>query len=147
MNKILLINGPNLNMLGLREPDRYGTVSLDEIVADVKKKALEAGFDLNSFQSNSEGDIIGFIQKEGQKAAGLILNAGAFTHTSIAIRDAILSVRIPFVEVHLSNIFGREEFRHRSYFSDIAAGIVAGFGAFSYILGLEALVDIIRKKS
>jgi len=146
MESILLVNGPNLNMLGIREVEKYGETSLTEIVSNLEKKAKEKNYALKSFQSNHEGELIDFIQSEGRKAKGLILNAGAFTHTSIALRDAILSVKIPFVEVHLSNIFGRENFRHRSYLSDIAIGIIAGFGKMSYELGLIAIIDFIEKK-
>jgi 3-dehydroquinate dehydratase-2 len=144
--QILLVNGPNLNMLGSREKDIYGSTTLPEIVEAFGKKAGELGYRVNSFQSNSEGDIVGFIQKEGKNAAGLVINAGALTHTSIAVRDAILSVRVPFVEVHLSNVYARENFRHHSYLSDIAVGVIAGFGMNSYFLGLSALVDFINKK-
>lgn len=144
--QILLVNGPNLNMLGSREKDIYGSATLAEIVDAFGKKSGELGYRVNSFQSNSEGEIVGFIQKEGKNAAGLVINAGALTHTSIAIRDAILSVKVPFVEVHLSNVFARENFRHQSYLSDIAIGVIAGFGMNSYFLGLSALVDFIGKK-
>jgi 3-dehydroquinate dehydratase II len=143
---ILLVNGPNLNMLGSREKDIYGSDTLNDIVGRTVKKAEEAGYTVNAFQSNEEGGIVGFIQKEGKNAAGMLLNAGAFTHTSIAIRDAVLSVHIPFIEVHLSNVFARENFRHQSYLSDIAIGLIAGFGAQSYILGLSGLIDFIEKK-
>lgn len=143
---ILLINGPNLNMLGSREKDIYGNSTLPDIVAGFEKKAVELGYQVLSFQSNEEGEIVGFIQKEGKGAAGLVLNAGAFTHTSIAIRDALLAVRVPFIEVHLSNVFARESFRHRSFLSDIAIGVITGFGENSYYLGLSALVDFIGKK-
>jgi 3-dehydroquinate dehydratase-2 len=144
--KILIINGPNLNMLGAREPDKYGSRKLDDIVVGVKKIAAELGYTAAHFQSNSEGDIVSFIQSEGIFASGMIINAGAYTHTSIAIRDAILSVGIPFVEVHLTNIYKREEFRHHSTLSDIAAGVVAGFGADSYEWGLRALINILEKE-
>ncbi|NPV01566.1 MAG: type II 3-dehydroquinate dehydratase [Brevinematales bacterium] len=144
--RILIINGPNLNMLGTREPDKYGSRNLDDIVGSVKKIAADLGYTAPHFQSNSEGDIVNYIQSEGISASGIIINAGAYTHTSIAIRDAILAVGIPFVEVHLTNIYKREEFRHHSYLSDIAAGVIAGFGADSYEWGLRALINILEKE-
>jgi len=143
-SNILFINGPNLNMLGIREPDKYGKTSLNEITENLKLKAKDAGYNLKAFQSNHEGEIIDFIQREGLIAKGLLINPGAYTHTSIAIRDAILSVNIPFVEVHLSNIYKRESFRQKSFFSDIAIGTIAGFGAYSYELGLLALIDYLK---
>ncbi len=145
MDTILLVNGPNLNMLGIREPGTYGSKTLREIESSLAEKAADLGFNLKSFQSNSEGAIIDFIQAEGLKAAGLVINAGAFTHTSIALRDALLSVKIPFAEVHMSNIFAREDFRTVSYLSGIAAGIVSGFGVQSYELGLEAIAGYIAR--
>lgn len=145
MDNLLLINGPNLNMLGIREVTKYGQTSLPEIEDSMKIKAGKLGFSLKTYQSNSESDLVGFIQNEGLRAKGLVLNAGAYTHTSIAIRDAILSVGIPFVEVHMSNIFAREEFRTVSYLSGIAVGIISGFGKFSYELGLEAIADYIKR--
>lgn len=146
-NKILLVNGPNLNMLGTREPDKYGHLTLNEIVENLKIIAKENGFILKDFQSNHEGEIIDFIHKEGLSAKGLIINAGAYTHTSIAIRDSILSVSIPFVEVHLSNIYKREDFRKKSYLSDIAIGIISGFGNYVYELGLLALIKHIEENN
>jgi 3-dehydroquinate dehydratase-2 len=145
MDTLLLINGPNLNMLGIREVAKYGQTSLPEIEDSMKIKAGKLGFSLKTYQSNSESGLVGFIQNEGLKAKGLVINAGAYTHTSIAIRDAILSVGIPFVEVHMSNIFAREEFRTFSYLSGIALGIISGFGKFSYDLGLEAIADYIKR--
>lgn len=144
--KILLVNGPNLNMLGVREPEKYGSLSLNEIVESLTKIAGETGFVLKSFQSNHEGEIIDFIQMEGPSSKGLIINAGAYTHTSIAIRDAILSVSIPFVEVHLSNIYKREGFRQKSFLSDIAVGVICGFGYYVYELGFYALVNYLENK-
>lgn len=132
--KILVINGPNLNMLGRREKSIYGDATLDSISADLVKQA-EGRCDLEFFQSNHEGDIIDMIQRTD--AEGIILNAGAYTHTSIAIRDSLLSVKAEFIEVHLSNVYAREPFRHHSYLSDIAKGVIAGFGAESYSLALE----------
>jgi 3-dehydroquinate dehydratase-2 len=145
MDTILFVNGPNLNMLGIREVAKYGHTNLTEIENRMMKKAEKLGFSLKKFQSNSEGEIVDFIQAEGQGAAGLVINAGAYTHTSIAIRDAILSVNIPFVEVHMSNIFAREGFRTVSYLSGIALGIISGFGAYSYELALEAMAEFLKR--
>ncbi len=144
LKKILVVNGPNLNMLGTREPEKYGHATLIEINEIMAGEAEKNGFQLLHFQSNSEGEIIDFIQKEGRDSAGMVINAGAFTHTSIAIRDAILSVGLPFVEVHVSNIFKRESFRHHSYLSDIAIGMITGFGPDSYYLGIEALCRYLK---
>lgn len=143
---ILLVNGPNLNMLGIREPEKYGHTTLEAIVKNAREYAEERGFRLKAFQSNHEGEIVDFIQKEGLESSAMVLNAGAFTHTSIAIRDSILSVRIPFIEMHLSNVFAREEFRHKSWFSDIAIGVICGFGETSYSLAMNAIIDFIEKK-
>jgi 3-dehydroquinate dehydratase-2 len=144
---ILVVNGPNLNMLGVREVEKYGGKNLDAILAQLEEKAHGLDYKIKSFQSNSEGEMIDFIQLEGREAKGMLLNAGAYTHTSIAIRDAILSVKVPFVEIHLSNIFNREHFRSHSFLSDIALGIISGFGENSYYLGISALVDLIEKRS
>lgn len=133
MKKLLLINGPNLNLLGTREPDKYGTTTLAEIETDLRAFVESTGGTLAAYQSNHEGDLVNRIQqaaKEGIEA--VIINPGAYTHTSIAIRDAFLSVKIPFIEVHLSNIFKREEFRHHSYLSDIAEGCIIGLGVHGY---------------
>lgn len=137
---ILLVNGPNLNMLGSREPDKYGHTTLIEILENMDREAGSYGYQLLHFQSNSEGELIDFIQKEGPGAAGLVINAGAYTHTSIALRDAILATGLMFIEVHLSNVYKREAFRHVSYLADIALGVISGFGPDSYYLGIEALV-------
>ncbi|MCX7820899.1 MAG: type II 3-dehydroquinate dehydratase [Brevinematales bacterium] len=146
-NKILLVNGPNLNMLGTREPDKYGRLTLNEIVENLSKISKENGFILKDFQSNHEGEIIDFLHREGASSKGLIINAGAYTHTSIAIRDAILSVSIPFVEVHLSNVYKREDFRKNSYLSDIAIGVISGFGYYVYELGFYALVNYLENNN
>lgn len=136
--KILVINGPNLNMLGKREKSIYGEMTLESINDLLVKKANGRAL-VEFFQSNHEGDIIGMIQLSD--ADGIIINAGAYTHTSIAIRDALLSVAKPVIEVHLSNVFAREEFRHRSYISDIAKGVITGFGAMSYVFALEYFLE------
>lgn len=136
--KILVINGPNLNMLGKREKNIYGDMSLESINSMLQKKADGKAL-LEFFQSNHEGDIVDMIHRTD--ADGVIINAGAFTHTSVAIRDALLSVLKPVVEVHLSNVFAREEFRHVSYISDIAVGVITGFGANSYLFALEYFLE------
>ena len=128
MNNILLINGPNLNLLGNREPEIYGSKSLDDIEKDLSVIANESGYQLLSFQSNSESEIVDWIHENADSALFLIINPGAFTHTSISIRDAILGTNISFIEIHISNIFSREEFRKESYFSDIAEGVISGLG-------------------
>ena len=139
--ELLLINGPNLNLLGSREPDLYGSKSLSDIEQSLQKKAADLGVDLKCFQSNSEGEIIDRIHKGMNEFNGILINAGAFTHTSVAIRDALLAVEIPFVELHLSNTFSREKFREKSFLSDKALGVVSGFGAMSYELALRGIVD------
>ncbi len=142
--KILIINGPNLNMLGIREKSIYGDRGFDDYLVNLQTKFL--GTDLVYFQSNSEGELVSAIQRAYfDKVDAIVINAGAYTHTSIAIRDALLAVKIPFVEVHISNVFAREEFRHKSYLSDIAMGVISGFGLYSYDLAIEAL--IIKLKS
>lgn len=142
--KILVINGPNLNMLGTREPNIYGGLSLSDIEENIKKLSIELGVEVEFFQSNYEGAIIEKIHQAFVQVDGIIINPGAFTHTSIAIRDALLSVNIPFVEVHLSNIFKRETFRHMSYLSDIAQGVVSGLGQHSYTCALNFLVNFLK---
>jgi len=145
MNNILLINGPNLNLLGNREPEIYGSKSLDDIEKDLSVIANESGYQLLSFQSNSESEIVDWIHENADSALFLIINPGAFTHTSISIRDAILGTNISFIEVHISNIFSREEFRKESYFSDIAEGVISGLGIEGYELALKAVLEIIKK--
>jgi 3-dehydroquinate dehydratase-2 len=141
MASLLVINGPNLNLLGTREPGVYGTTDLAGIEASLSVLATDLGHDLQCFQSNAEHDIVNRVQAAGAEGVGFILiNPGAFTHTSIATRDALLAVNIPFIEIHLSNTYAREEFRHKSYFSDIAAGCIVGLGAYGYELALRAAV-------
>jgi 3-dehydroquinate dehydratase-2 len=140
--RILVINGPNLNLLGTREPQRYGTVTLPEIEQRLVEQARAAGAELSCFQSNSEAALVDRIQQAGTQGIDfIIINPAAYTHTSVAMRDALAAVRIPFVEVHLSNIHAREAFRSRSYFSDIAVGIVSGMGAKGYELALAYALD------
>ena len=138
--KITVINGPNLNLLGTREPEFYGNLTLDDIISELSAHAKELGVDIAAMQSNSEGALIDAIHAAKDSSKGIIINAGAYTHTSIAIRDALAAVALPFVEVHLSNVYAREEFRHESYLSDLAKGVICGFGARGYIYALESLV-------
>jgi len=146
MAKILVLNGPNLNMLGLREPEVYGTTTLKEIDEKILLMADAAGHKLETFQSNAEHELIDRIHlAKINKIEFIIINPGAFTHTSVAIRDAFLSVSIPFIEVHLSNVFAREEFRKHSYLSDIAVAVVSGMGAFGYEVALQAVERLIEK--
>ena len=142
MRRILLINGPNLNLLGSREPDVYGRDTLPAIEERLKAQAASRGATLESFQSNAEHELVDRVQALAQKPVDfVILNPGAFTHTSIALRDALLAVAVPFIEVHLSNVHAREPFRKHSYFSDIAAGCIAGLGAQGYELALTAALE------
>lgn len=146
MNKILVIHGPNLNLLGQREENIYGKTSLEEINRRLKEIAQARGVQLEIFQSNHEGqivDTIGQVKKNGIQ--GILINPAAYTHTSVAIRDAIAAVAIPTVEVHLSNIYAREEFRHTSLIAPVSHGQISGFGVNSYVLGLEAIIDLVKK--
>lgn len=138
MARLLLLNGPNLNLLGSREPGLYGADTLDAIVARCTTLARELGHELSARQSNAEHELVELVQKARGQVEFLILNPGAFTHTSIALRDAILGVALPFIEVHLSNVHAREEFRRHSYFSDIAVGQIVGLGPVGYELALRA---------
>ena len=139
MASLLLINGPNLNLLGTREPGVYGESNLADVENRLRELARGLGHELDCFQSNAEHEIVDVVQKaQADSVDFILLNPGAFTHTSIAIRDALLAVRIPFIEIHLSNVFAREDFRHSSYFSDIAAGCLFGLGAYGYELALQA---------
>lgn len=139
MASLLVLQGPNLNLLGTREPGTYGNVTLEQIHADLRERAAVAGHQLSTFQSNIEGELINRIQAAAHDGTDFILfNPAAFTHTSIALRDALLAVAIPFIEIHLSNVFKREAFRHHSYFSDIAVGVIAGLGNTGYQLALTA---------
>ena len=142
--KILLINGANLNMLGIREPEKYGGKSLKEIEETVVQKGKELGVDVCVYQSNIEGEIVEKIQQALGNFDGILINAGGYTHTSVVIRDAIAAVKIPTIEVHMTNIHAREEFRHKSLLSGVCKAIVAGFGEDSYILALEGLISLLR---
>ncbi len=144
--KIAVIHGPNLNMLGLREPSVYGKKTLKDINDALFEKSLVFGVEVEFFQSNSEGEIIDYIQLLPEREfKGIVINPAAYTHTSVAIRDAILSVGLPFVEVHISNIFAREEFRHRSLFSDVAMGVISGLGWRGYVYALDYIVMALKQ--
>lgn len=140
--KVLYLNGPNLNLLGTREPEIYGTTTLGDIEKSVRDKADQIGVEIEFRQSNSEGEIVGWIQRSKQSCSVIVINAGALTHTSLAIRDAIAACGVPAIEIHLSNTHRREPFRHFSYLSEVAAGIIAGFGKESYSLALEASISV-----
>ena len=144
--KILVINGPNLNNLGRREPGLYGVKSLADIEALIREKALELDADVEFFQSNHEGAIVDYLQSDAQDAAGIVINAGALTHYGLSLRDALTDSRLPIVEVHMSNIHAREEFRRRSVIADVAIGQIAGLGWRGYLFALEYLVQEIAEK-
>jgi len=147
MSKILLLHGPNLNLLGQRETEIYGDLSLESINSAAQKQVTAASIEFDHFQSNSESQLVDRIQQaKSDKVSIIVINPAAYTHTSVAMRDALLAVEIPFIEVHLSNPHRREPFRHHSYFSDIAEAVVAGFGADSYRYALDAAITIIQKK-
>jgi len=138
--KIAVIHGPNLRLLGAREPEVYGTDTLDDVNRKLGAVAQELGAEIETFQSNHEGELLDYIEEAAARVSGFLINPGAFTHTSIALRDALVGVDRPFVEVHLSNTAGRERFRRHSYLSGVAAGVVYGFGVQSYLLGLRGLL-------
>jgi 3-dehydroquinate dehydratase-2 len=144
--KILFLNGPNLNLLGQREPDVYGRSTLSDIEAQVRARARTLNSDIEFRQSNLEGELVAWIQQAKGNADIIVLNAAAYTHTSIALRDAIVATGLPTIEIHLSNIHAREEFRHKSLIAPVCVGQISGFGPFSYILGLEAAVNVIANK-
>jgi 3-dehydroquinate dehydratase-2 len=147
MAKILLINGPNLNLLGTREPELYGATTLTDIERQLKAEAEALGHSLDTVQSNAEAELVDRVHEAAGKVDFILLNPGAFTHSSIALRDALLGVAIPFIEIHISNIHAREEFRRQSYFSDVAAGIIAGLGPQGYSLALQAAHELLNKSS
>ncbi|NEP05864.1 MULTISPECIES: type II 3-dehydroquinate dehydratase [Okeania] len=145
MFSILVLHGPNLNLLGLREPGIYGSETLDNINGLLEQEAEALGIKISVLQSNHEGVLVDVIHSASEQHQGIVINAGAYTHTSIAIRDAISGVNIPTVEVHLSNIYRREQFRHHSFVAPVAVGQISGFGSESYILGLKAIVNYLQK--
>jgi 3-dehydroquinate dehydratase-2 len=145
--KILVIHGPNLNLLGLREPEVYGSVTQRDIDRSLQAIAKEENLSLKVFQSNSEGALVDAIQQAAGTYDGILINPAAYTHTSVALRDAVAAVGLPVVEVHLSNIYKREEFRHHSFIAPVAVGQVSGFGAYSYVLGLYGLVQEIDRRA
>lgn len=144
MFNILVLHGPNLNLLGLREPGIYGSVTLDNINRLLKQEAEAIGVKISISQSNHEGVLVDLIHSSSEQHQGILINAGAYTHTSVAIRDAISGINIPTVEVHLSNIYSREEFRHHSFIAPVAIGQISGFGSQSYLLGLKAIVNYLK---
>lgn len=142
--KILVINGVNMNMLGSRETEKYGTMTLKDLEKDLYAFSFELGIDIETFQSNFEGEIVEKIHSAKDNFDGIVINAGAYTHTSVAIRDAISAVDIPTVEVHMTNIYKREEFRHHSYLAPVCIGQISGFGTDSYKLGLKAIKNFLK---
>ena len=145
MNKIIILNGPNLNLLGEREKEKYGNVTLNDIENNCKEFSKKNEIYLSFFQSNIEGEIVEMIQKSRKDQDGLIINAGGYTHTSVAIHDSLKILKIPIIELHITNIYNREEFRHKSLISKIAKGILCGFGADSYVMALKAMKNYLKK--
>jgi 3-dehydroquinate dehydratase-2 len=143
MPGVLILHGPNLNLLGLREPGVYGQLSLEEINRRLVAAGQELGLDVRAIQSNHEGELIDALHQAREWAAGVVFNPGGYTHTSVALRDAISAIQLPVVEVHISNVYAREEFRHRSLLAPVCAGKITGFGWRSYLLGLQALAGIL----
>ena len=146
MQKVAVIHGPNLNMLGLREPEIYGTTNLEMLNQDIKAKAESLNLEIEIMQSNHEGEIVDFLHENYKELAGIVINPGGLTHTSVVLRDALASIRLPAVEVHISNIHRREEFRKKSITAEAAVGQITGLGTYGYLLALEGLVDILRKE-
>lgn len=145
--RIAVLNGPNLNLLGTREPEHYGSLTLSEIEDRLREVVTERDVDLEFFQSNDEGALVDHVQGRGPQVDAWLVNAAAFTHTSVALRDALQASGRPFVEVHLSNVYAREPFRHTSLLADLAIGVIAGFRAQSYVFGLQALVDHLETRA
>ena len=145
IHKIIILNGPNLNLLGVREKEKYGNVSLKNIENDCKRFAQKNNINLTLYQSNIEGELVEQIQKARKDQNGLIINAGGYTHTSVAIHDALKILEIPIIELHITNIYNREEFRHKSLISKLASGILCGFGVEGYIMAIQAMSKIIKK--
>ncbi|MBW8012869.1 MAG: type II 3-dehydroquinate dehydratase [Chloroflexi bacterium] len=146
MKKILILHGPNLNLLGLREPEIYGSLSLEKLDERLIKFGEKIGLQVSTQQSNLEGELINFLHDAVSYALGVIFNPGGYTHTSIAIRDAVAAIDLPVIEVHLSNVYARGEFRHKSMIAPVCAGKIVGFGWRSYILGLQAMSDLLASK-
>lgn len=144
--RILFLNGPNLNLLGTREPEVYGQTTLADIETKVRQRARELGVEVEFRQSNIEGELVTWVQQAAKDFDVVVLNAAAYTHTSVALRDAISAVQVPTIEIHLSNIHAREEFRHRSLVAPVCVGQISGFGAQSYLLGLEAAINVNERK-
>ena len=147
MNKIIILNGPNLNLLGEREKEKYGNITLKDIEKNCKEFAQKNNIDLALFQSNIEGELVEEIQKARKEYHGLIINAGGYTHTSVAIHDALKILKIPIIELHITNIYNREEFRHKSLISKIATSILCGFGTDGYIMALEAMKNYLKNEN
>lgn len=145
--KILVINGVNMNMLGIREPDKYGSMTLKELEKDLYAYSFELGIDIETYQSNHEGEIVEKIHSAYNNADGIVINPGAYTHTSVAIRDALSAVNIPTVEIHMTNIHSREDFRHKSLIAPVCMAQISGFGFDSYKLGLKGLVNFLKSDS
>ena len=146
-NKIIIINGPNINLLGEREQSQYGSTNFDQLIEVCKKKSIELGLKIEFIQSNIEGDLVNIIQDSRKKFDGMIINAAAFTHTSVAIRDALEIFKKPIIEIHISNIYKREEFRHKSLISDIVTGGIFGLGTEGYILAIIAMHKILNNEN
>lgn len=146
-NLIYILNGPNLNLLGTREVSIYGETTLNDLKQLSSEQAKEYGFECEFRQTNSEGELVTWIQEGGRSARGIILNAAAYTHTSVAVHDAVAAINVPVIELHLSNIFAREDYRHHSFVSDVAAGVICGFGANGYKLAVTALADLLQQSS
>jgi len=144
--KVLVLNGPNLNLLGTREPEIYGTATLADIEAQCRKRAKALGLTVDCRQSNTEGELVGWIQEARDSVAGIVLNPGAYTHTSVAILDALLAIGLPVIEVHLSNTHKREDFRQHSYVSRAAEGVICGFGVHGYLMALEAMAALLADR-
>ncbi len=145
MNKIIIVNGPNLNLLGEREKEKYGNISLKDIENNCKDFAIRNNIKITLYQSNIEGELIDKIQEAREQYQGLIINAGGYTHTSVAIYDALKILKIPIIELHITNIYNREDFRHKSLISNVASGIICGFGSEGYIMALQAMKDYLKK--
>jgi 3-dehydroquinate dehydratase-2 len=143
--RVLVLHGPNLNLLGFREPDTYGKRPLSDIDADIQKRAQELGFEARILQSNHEGELIDALHEHSSWASGIIINGGGLSHTSIALRDALVAARVPAIEVHVSNIHAREEFRRSSITAEVCVGVVTGFGGYGYVLALEAMSDHLER--